>query len=519
MRSLGRLAAALAAVLVMLAAIVVALAGQAQALAGVEISGSATPPEVHGPATVVFTYTITVPVAIESTSFTTHQAAALPASPVGVTLDGTPVPAAQITQPDAVDITIHTGAAATDGLTAGVHTIMFNASAGGGPAVVTSSSATLSWVQASVPATLDSPAVTVAVNQPDIAVTHLVEDPNNLDPFVGPPFIGTGMDVQFDVDVANLGFGTPQTTLTISLPAGLVLDFAIRNVDADGGPALPCTEIAKAPPQYTCPLGSLPHVTDVFDPLIQIFVTTIADPPVGTVATMTVSAAPDAGEGTDTNPANNSASTPVKFTGLAALQPTVTPTATKIHVGGQTTVRLSIHNAGPQPAEQTIAFIDVSGSGDKSAKGSCCAFDITGFTGHIDSRGTGGQPQIFPTSDLAWFVGTLAPGASITAILTVKARTAGTSQIQLSAISTAGDPRCPNDTCATATALIQALPAQPAPTPSPPPTATNTPPLSVAAPLAATGPTPRPLLALSVLLLVTGTTLTLAARRRNTRRS
>jgi hypothetical protein len=129
------------------------------------------------------------------------------------------------------------------------------------------------------------------------------------------------------------------------------------------------------------------------------------------------------------------------------------------------------------------------------------------------------QHQVFPTSDLFWFVGTLAPGASITAILTVKVHTAGTSQIQLTPISTAGDPRCPKDTCATATAQIQALPAQPAPTPSPPRAATTTPPLPVAAPLAATGPTPRPLLALSVLLLVTGTTLTLAARRRNTRRS
>ena len=156
---------------------------------------------------------------------------------------------------------------------------------------------------------------------------------------------------------------------------------------------------------------------------------------------MTVSAAPDAGEGTDTNPANNSASTPVKFTGLAALQPTVTPTATKIHVRGQMAVQASIHNAGPQPAEQTTASIDVGGSGNKLAK-SCCAFDITGFTGHTDSRDTGGQPQVFPTSDLVWFVGTLAPGASITAILTVKART-GHQQIELTPISTAGDPRCP----------------------------------------------------------------------------
>jgi hypothetical protein len=458
---------------------------------------------VHGPATVVFTYTITVPVAIESTSLTTHQAAALPASAVGVTLDGTPVPAAQITRPDAVDITVHTGAAATDGLAAGVHTITFHASAGGGPAVQTSSSATLRWVQAAAPATLDSPAVAVAVNQPDIAVTNLVLGPN-APPCVGPPCIGTGMDVQFDVDVVNLGFGAPQTTMTISLSAGLVLEFAITDFDADGGPPLPCTQITKAPPQYTCALGGLPHVTDTFDPIIQIFVTTTADPPVGTAATMTVSAAPDAGEGTDTNPANNSASTTVKFTGSAALQATVTPAATTIQVGRQTTMRLTIHNAGPDPAEQTAVFVEVVGSGDKSGKTPPCCH-ATGFTGHV------ARNEDVSDGILTWLVGTLAPGASITAILTVKAHAAGTSQILMTPSSTAADPRCPNDfgLCGEATARITAVPAQPAPTSS---LATTAP-----AALAATGTTPWPLTWLGFGLLTAGVILIYQGRRRGQR--
>jgi hypothetical protein len=80
--------------------------------------------------------------------------------------------------------------------------------------------------------------------------------------------------------------------------------------------------------------------------------------------------------------------------------------------------------------------------------------------------------------------------------------------------STATDPRCPNDTCASASALIQAIPVRPAPTRRP--TATSAP---VAAPvaLAATGPASRRLLGLSLLLLITGTTLTLAVRRRQSR--
>jgi hypothetical protein len=429
----------------------------------------------------------------------------------GVALDGVPVPAAQITQPDTGDITVQAGAAPADGLVAGVHTITFPAAVtGGGPAVTTSSSATLSWIQASVPATLSSAAVSVAVNQPDIAVSNLVSDVNSSTGAGTTGFIGTGMHMQLNVDVRNLGFGTPQTSLTITLPAGLVLDFAIRDQDADGGPPLTCPQIGSAPPQYKCALGSVPILGG--DPGVQIFVTTTAHPPVGTIGTITVSAAPDPGEGTDTNPANNSASTPVRFTGLAALSFTVTPTATKVLLGAQTTVTLTIHNAGPQPAEQVTAFIGAQGSGDKSGHTGCCAFDITGFTGTTSPPGVARHgPPVFPTSAVEWFVSTLAPGSSITATLTVKARMLGIGQLQLFGGSTATDPNCPNDDCPGATAFLQAIAAQPTPTPR------VMPPATVPAPLAATGPASRSLLGLGVLLLVTGTTVTLAARRRQTR--
>jgi hypothetical protein len=384
MRVSGRLTVTLAATL-MLGVAAVMLANSAQALPGVQIAGSAAPAAVHGPAPVVFTYTITVPVAIDSTSFTTHQAAALPASVTGVTLDGIPVPAAQITQPSSVDIAIHTGAAPTDGLAAGAHTITFTATVGGGPAVVASSSATLSWVRDSVPATLSSAAVPVAVNQPDIAVNNLVTFVNSVRPVAGTPSaVGTGMTVNLLVNVMNLGFGTPHTSLTITLPTGLVFDVAIRDVDAEGGPPLSCPQIRSTPVQFNCPLGSLPHFTNG-DPTIQIFLATMANPPVGTVGTITLTAAPAAGEGTDTNPANNSASTTVKFTGAAGLSVTVTPAAAKIPLGGQTTVTVTIHNAGPQPAEQTSASIEVLGDGNKSGVDTSGRFDITAFTGNTRS--------------------------------------------------------------------------------------------------------------------------------------
>jgi len=113
-------------------------------------------------------------------------------------------------------------------------------------------------------------------------------------------------------------------------------------------------------------------------------------------------------------------------------------------------------------------------------------------------------------------VGTLAPGSSISAILTVKARAVGKGQVLLlDAVSTATDPNCPNNDCIAGSGFIQVVPVQARPTPTPTPT-TSVPPAATV-PLANTGPASRPLLALSVLLLITGTTLTLAARRRQAR--
>jgi hypothetical protein len=496
----GRFTATLAAMTLLLGAAAVALAGSAQALTVVQIAGSA-PAVVHGPATVVFTYTITVPADIGSTSFTTHQAAALPASVSGATVDGVPVPAAQITQPSSVDLTIQTGAAQTDGLTTGVHTITFNASVGGGPAVSTSSTATLSWIEASVPASVTSAPVAVAVNQPDIAVSLTPSfDTGVFIPLTG--FVGTGMQAFLGVDVMNLGYGTPTTTLTITLATGLVLvpDGVFRDVD---GAPLSCTQIAPVPLQFSCALGSLPHFTAGADPTIGIVLTTTANPPVGTIGTITVSAAPDAGEGTDTNPANNSVSAPMKFTGVARLSSTLTPAATRVQLGRQTTVTVTIHNSGPQPAEDTVAFIELVN--DPPAASGAGHFQATGFTGNTTPppslAGSGVTATVFPTEQLVWFVGTIAPGASSSATLTVKARTAGSSRMQLLAVSTATDPDCPFGKCERASASIQAIPVQLRPAAASPA-------------LPATGAASRALLGFGVLFLITGATLTVAARRR-----
>jgi hypothetical protein len=505
MRIPARLTATLVAMTLLLGAAAIALAASAQALTIVQIAGSA-PAVVHWPGAVVFTYTISVPADIGTTAFTTHQAAALPASVSGATVDGVPVPAAQITQPSSVDLTIQTGAAPTDGLTAGVHTITFNASVAGGPADSTSSTATLSWIEASVKASVTSAPVAVAVNQPDIAVSLTPPfDTGALVPVTG--FVGTGMDAFLAVDVMNLGYGTPQTTLTITLPTGLVLGSGGVFRDVDGAP-LSCTQIAPVPVQLSCALGILPHFTGA-DPTIGISLTTTANPPVGTVGTITVSAGPDASQGTDTNPANNSVSAPMKFTGVARLSSTITPAATRVQLARQTTVTVTLHNAGPQPAEETVAFIELVN--DPPAATGEGHFQATGFTGNTTPppslAGSGVTATMFPTEQLVWFVGTIAPGAFISATLTVKARTVGTGRMQVLAGSTAADPDCLFGKCERASASIQAIPVQLRP-------AAAAPPAAASPALPATGAASPALLGLGVLFLIIGATLTAAARRR-----
>jgi hypothetical protein len=75
----------------------------------------------------------------------------------------------------------------------------------------------------------------VAVNQPDIAVTDLGRSRTIFSPVVQCR-LSAPDEHEFDVDVANLGFSTPKTTLTIRCPM-VRAEFAITNVNAGSGPA------------------------------------------------------------------------------------------------------------------------------------------------------------------------------------------------------------------------------------------------------------------------------------------
>src|SRR6185503_3808669 len=170
------------------------------------ITGSA-PATAHGPGSITVSYDIELTAAVDSASITTSQPAELPANVTGVKLDGVPVPAAQISRPDPLDITVQVGALPTDGLAAGSHTLSFTAAVGTGPSASTNSHATLNFSRAAVPDSISSADVPVGL-------------------------LGTGRDLDLLVDVATLGYGTPSSTLTIDLPTGLALGCAGVSQDA-----------------------------------------------------------------------------------------------------------------------------------------------------------------------------------------------------------------------------------------------------------------------------------------------
>ncbi|MDQ2839312.1 MAG: hypothetical protein M3Y89_18205, partial [Actinomycetota bacterium] len=477
MRLTSRLVGLSATGLLLLGA-TVTLAAPASAIQPVTISGSA-PATAHGPGTVAFTYTVNLPAAVDSTVLTTHQAAELPASLTGVTLDGVAVPAGQLSRPNSVDLAIQTGAAPTDGLAAGTHTITFLATLGSGASADTNSTATLSWTEAGVPASITSAAVPVAVNQPDLSV---VLTPGTGEDQVG--LLGTGRDLDLLVDVTNQGYGTPASTLTITLPTGMKLGLGGVSRDSDGS-SVNCTPDLVNPQLIRCALGALAHDTGN-DSTFDLDLTTTPAQTIGQVASVTISAAPDAGQGTDTNPANDSAVAKIQFTGSAQLSYTITPAKTKVVIGSKTTVTVTVHNAGPQAAPQTVALTVLVGNN----------FSIEGFTGkNVRLGAPGGPPAVGPGDGdgLLWLVGNIAPGQSVSATLTIQARKLGSAKISILAFSGAADPNCQDFTCTPTMVSVQAVTA----------------PVVVAAPasgpaLPATGSASEPALGLGGGLLLAG---------------
>jgi hypothetical protein len=371
------------------------------------LTGSA-PVAAHGPGTVRFTYTIDVAIGLDSAELATDQDSLLPADAGSVTVDGHAVARSQITV-SGKNLTIPLGTVAT-----GTHTVKFSARVPAAPSAVTRSSADLSYAQAGVKQTsLHSAALLVDINQPDI---QLISDLG--EPYPEQP-LGTGVQDAVDFTVTNSGFGTPPTTLRITVPKGLDTTFdGPPCCTPTGNPLPPLTCSPNTPGQHECALGPLAHGQAVS---LRIIFTASASAIHGTTASLIITATPD--QGVDQDPSNNIVTVPIRFTGLAHLTSSATTPTAKLTVGHSTVVTVTVHNSGPQPVHVTIAFVSVDES----------HFEVTRFDGD-----TGGDP-ITP-GGVEWIIGTLDPGRTATAYLTVRAISVGSGPIRIDTESTAGDP-------------------------------------------------------------------------------
>jgi hypothetical protein len=381
---------------------------------------------------------------------------------------------------------------------------------------MTSSSVSVTYTTpGSDPITIDSAAVAVDINEPDIVLSY---PPHSGQDQVAP--LGTGQLAVLFILIGNDGYGEPPTRLTIDLPAGLALGPDGATSNRDGWP-LACTLVSTG--QLSCPLGRLAH--NDFQPLtVQLTPTPAADP--GTDGTLTLTATPD--EGVEQNPANNSQTATVHFTGTAHLELTLAPALSKVTVGKSTVVTVTVRNDGPQPADLVVA-----GLGLKDEH-----FSITGFDGNttppkspVPNQKSATLKHVMPTRSpvpmqklvslshatnnaaqdqniqpdfVEWFITALAPGQTATAHVIIRAASVGSTILVMGAFSTAGDPACDNTggcfVALTLTAIAHA------PTVNHPVTTQTSTPASTptgGTELANTGPTPWPadMLGIGMLLL------------------
>jgi hypothetical protein len=509
------------------------------------VSGHATT-VASAPGTESVTYTITVSDApIDSSVLSVSQPAALTPTTASVEVDGV-APAAGTMTASGADLVLRlgTGADASNGgqLAIGDHTVSFDAPVAALPAGDATGSATLDFGAA--PAT-SVKSNNVALAAPDLTMTTPADSGEDQ---ILP--LGTGEEADFAAILTNTGGDTAAATLTIALPVGLEVDeeFGVYrdddyhtdgsldgDGDGDGSVELACHGTSGV---VTCALGALAHGVDT---LIDVPLVATPVGPVGQVGTFTVSARSD--DGLDTNLADNSVHASVRFTGVAKLTVTLTTSTPKVAIGKTVKVKATVSNAGPQPAVDALGLLLI---GDPDSD----HFSIVGFSGAPISLPGGGELLTVPAKDqptaarlvarvaarraagaqpagvrtaaqartlaadelpiVGWGIGTIAAGASVHAVLTLKAVSIGHTAVAAFAVSDAGDPSCDGSdgsdgsNCTSfATLALSAVAAVPSSSASTP---------AAGAPIANTAATkPAQLITAGLLAILAGALLLLAA--------
>ncbi|UQX87787.1 LPXTG cell wall anchor domain-containing protein [Jatrophihabitans telluris] len=466
----------------------------AQALAPpVTLTGSA-PTTATGPGTVGLTYLLRTTHPLTGVAFGTHQDAALPALAATVTVNGTAVDPATVTS-TAGDLSFALGTAGA--LPAGTYRIVFRATVSA-TAALTSSSATVGYTDSADPgaAPVTAGPVAISVNEPDLVLIGGLSPDGSI---ITQP-LGTGASGAAIFIVGNLAASPTAATLHVHVPAGLLLRnfsavIADLNNPNDQGTVLSCPTTGAAGTTIDCPLGTLSQSQAVF---AGGEVSTSGTPTIGSLATITADVAPD-GALVDSDLSNNTTAYNFAFTGVADLTRSVTTSATTVTLGKSVSVTLKVHNNGPQPALTAAAFTLL-----KNGHFAITGFDGTPLDGNSGASGNGVSPlsatarrsalatararlhaaersgtglhtaqldalqsavsrvhaalrlsgtsaatgtvSASPTATYvdgpAWDLGTIEPGQTKIAHLTLKAVSAGSDTVGMLALSDAADPGC-----------------------------------------------------------------------------
>lgn len=430
------------------------------------------------------------------------------------------------------------GADATTGgtLATGTHTVVITTD------LAALDPADIGAVEASF-ATSAGPAVTAktSVPLPDL----VLGEPDELEED-GTLQLVPGSSAIYGAELAARGAPVQDGELTVAVTPGLRLDrnagILLLPEDVDGGEKPRATEL-RCTGDVTIQRCALPTIDKAV--FVVVALTAATDAAIGSTATVTVSAL--AGNGLDATPADNAVSGRVRFVVPTELRVTLRADRVTAPIGESIRVTATVTNEGTGPAADIAALLlSINRKLGRRAK---AAFEITGFTGReiplpsLSAGESGGQvsipgralrsgrlsaavavaerhyaasyaaphaasyaahragaPPLFAAR--AWNVGTLAPGATRRAVLTLKARHEGKAEVSAFALSlTAPDP-CVDDDCPNADSVtLRAV-------------AAASPNGGSADPIAATGARTEQWLLASLALLLGGTALQLAGRRR-----
>ena len=460
--------------------------------------------------TATTTYTVVVSGgAVSDLGVVTHQDPALPADDDSVTdakIDAVPAPPGSVRR-TGPDLSFDLGPR-----TVGSYTVTFPVSLVSTDPATYRSTAAATYAIAGVAAVpVTSTDVIVSVGQttaPPVDLAVAAEDPSSID---DPILLGRNQGGDLLAYVDNAGTATTTADVLIDSAPGLVIGEVIAD---DAVTVLPCTAVAGNPQQRRCAVPAISPGDD-HGQVLDIRLTASPTALVGATASVGVSITPTPDATVEADPSDNSATAFFQFVGQADLSYSLTPASSRVLVGRTVTIRAGVTNHGPDDAPTTVALAMLQHQ--------LTHFAIVGFTGAtipvssspvpLRARATADDPNA-----LLWSIGTLAPGQSASATLTLRATSPGTEGLTLLAISSATDPDCVNQLdCPpaqiTLTAFVPAPPVQPTPPAPRPPPSTSSAPM-----LPETG-TPTGRLALAGLaLLLSGGLLIRAAQSRPTPR-